>query len=247
MPSGARRTATISRRSAWGTILRTLSPPASVASYEAEIAAGDTVLSLVPDADRREIVAIRRAPDGADVAARRSSGDLFDLADEDLFPADAELCVFEAAGALLSCSLQGSPAPPELATARGAPRSSLARRADDYLAVPWPLFLKGNFRLSPWTVLVAEPASIVYAPMHVFRTILPLVATLGVPLAEPPSVQQIRRRLVRSSGSRCDGALTGSDFGVRVEVEADDEFAELAAAFNAMASGSTPSSMRSSA
>ena len=213
-------------------------PPAPLsAEDEAVLAAGDTVLSLVPEGDRRAIVAIRRAADGADVAARLRSGDLFDLADEDLFPTDAELCVFDAAGAVLSCSIQGSHAPPELATVRGAP-SLLPWRAgeDDYLAVPWSLFLKGNFRLQPWTVLVAEPESIVYAPMHVFRTILPLVATLGFLLASLLSVQQIRRRLVPLERlATATGRVTGSDFGVRVEVEADDEFAELAAAFNAMA------------
>ncbi|HVH07196.1 MAG TPA: GGDEF domain-containing protein [Myxococcota bacterium] len=212
-------------------------PPPLAAEDEVVLDEGDTVLRLVPDGDRRAIVVVRRMRDGTDVAGRIRSGPLFDLSAEDLFPADAELCVYDGAGALLSCSFAGSPPPPELAATREAPTLVPWRVGrDDYLAVPWPLFLKGNFRLPPWTVLVAEPESLVYGPMRGFRIILPLVATLGLLLASLLSAQQIRRRLVPLERlATATGRVAESDFGVRVEIEADDEFAELAAAFNAMA------------
>jgi diguanylate cyclase (GGDEF)-like protein len=207
------------------------------AEDEAALVSGRTVLQLADDDGVRVLFAIRRSDAGAESVGRLRTDWLFDVSSEDLFPSDAEFCVFDGSGAALGCSLGGHPERPPLPSRRESPELVAWRHAGtDYLGVPWTLFLKGNFRLSEWTVLVAEPETLVYGPMRGFRTILGLVAALGLLLASLLSVQQIRRRLMPLERlSNATARVAESDFAVRVEVDADDEFAELAAAFNAMA------------
>jgi EAL domain-containing protein (putative c-di-GMP-specific phosphodiesterase class I)/GGDEF domain-containing protein/HAMP domain-containing protein len=223
---------------AWSTRFGTPPPDLALTPEDrAALVEGGTVLRLVEEDGRVALVALRRGPSGAEVAARLRTDRLFDVSSDDLCPPDADFCVFDGSGTALGCSLEGRPPPPALASDRESPTLVSWRVAGgDYLAVPWTLFLKGNFRLSEWTVLVAQPESVVYGPMRGFGLLVALVASLGLLLASLFSVQQIRRRLVPLERlATATGRVAASDFGVRVDIEADDEFAELASAFNAMA------------
>ena len=97
--------------------------------------------------------------------------------------------------------------------------------------------LRPAFYYPGLTLLVGEPKDLVIQPLETFKWgfLAVLLATmLTVALL---SVRQIRSSLIPLEKLR-EGTRTvaGGDFGVRVAVESDDEFAELAGSFNSMTS-----------
>jgi diguanylate cyclase (GGDEF)-like protein len=201
------------------------------------LAAGGTLLREVGAGSAREIVLLEGRADGRALAAWLRREELFDFAAEDVLPLDGEICLFGSGRSVLHCSLAGEPSPPRLPGERSALHAALWTHAGvDYLAVPWPLFLRARFHHPEWLVLVAEPARSVYAPIGSFRLDLALVTSLTLLLVTFLTVLQIRRRLVPlerlQAGTR---ALAQGDFAARVGIESDDELGELAGSFNAMA------------
>ena len=87
----------------------------------------------------------------------------------------------------------------------------------------------------PWTLVVSEARSAVVAPMDDFRRSFPLAVALALGAAVFLSLSQLRRNLAPLdalySGTR---RLAEGQFDQPVVVTSRDEFAEVAASFNAM-------------
>jgi diguanylate cyclase (GGDEF)-like protein len=201
------------------------------------LATGGTLLRSAGADGRRVLVLVESGPSGAPRAARIDGAGLFGGAAQNVLTADAELCVLDADRTPLYCPLSALAAVPSRpGGGKGEGAEIVGRGEGEYLAVPWPLFLRASFGHPGLTVVVGESTDAVYAPIARFRVDLALVTLLSLALATFVSIRQIRRRLLPlerlGAGTR---RVAESDFSVRVEVESDDELGELATSFNAMA------------
>lgn len=106
----------------------------------------------------------------------------------------------------------------------------------EYIASYWSVFLKNNFYIPKWTVVVSESKTDVLAPLIHFKKTFPLVflTSLGVVLLL--SISQIRRSLGPIDKlQEATRRIAEREFDVPVTINSGDEFEELADSFNAMA------------
>jgi len=151
-----------------------------------------------------------------------------------------EYCLLASADTPIACSFAGGPQLPEdlgdrLAEAVSGP---LAWRHDGeaYLARHWSLFLKARFASPSWTVVLAEPRSLVVGPMEDFKRFLVLVVLGSMCCVLLLAIGQIRRSLVPLQRLRTGARrIARRDFDARVDAASADEFQEVADAFNGMA------------
>jgi putative nucleotidyltransferase with HDIG domain len=99
------------------------------------------------------------------------------------------------------------------------------------------LFLGFDFAAPPWTVVLEHPV-ISDSAMESFRRTVALTAIMGLSLVVLASNVLLRQRLDPvarlQEGTR---RLAAGDFGAQVDVTTGDEFEDLAASFNSMATG----------
>jgi diguanylate cyclase (GGDEF)-like protein len=105
-----------------------------------------------------------------------------------------------------------------------------------YLAVYSPIGEPAGIMTPRWTLVLSEARAAVDAPMLEFRHTFPLVALLSLGVALLLGLSQLRRNLAPlvalQEGTR---RLANQQFDQPVIVSSQDEFAELADSFNAMA------------
>ena len=104
-----------------------------------------------------------------------------------------------------------------------------------YLAAFAPIEGAPEIAAPPWTLVVSQSRAAIVAPMDDFRSSFPLAIALALGAAIVLSVSQLRRLLVPLdalySGTR---RLAEGQFDQPVVVTSQDEFADVAASFNAM-------------
>jgi signal transduction histidine kinase/CheY-like chemotaxis protein len=220
--------------------------PALTAGQRATVAGGKTVLSVERDGTGRVRVFMSRAG-GPVQPNRRVVHGLVDpvflwrFDDDAAIPAETRLIVLDGTGRVLFSSLGSGQAPPESVTRRAAERVAghFAWRDDsgEYIATHWALFLQASMAVPKWTIVLSQPRADVFAPITAFTRIFVLVIVLTVLTVLLLSVQQIRRSLTPLAQLK-EGArrLAMGDLDTRVEVTTRDEFADVATAFNDMAS-----------
>ncbi|MBW3534495.1 MAG: HD domain-containing protein [Gemmatimonadetes bacterium] len=107
---------------------------------------------------------------------------------------------------------------------------------ESYVGSHWELFLRAGFQSEPWSVLVGESESVVYAPLRRFALAFPPVLLFGLIVVALLANGLVRRTMEPleslTQGTR---SIASKDFDTRVVVDRDDEFGELAGAFNTMA------------
>jgi len=111
-----------------------------------------------------------------------------------------------------------------------------AASAGPVIAERWDVFLSYDYAIEPWQVEVAQPISVVLAPVSGFRRtfLATLAGVLG--LVVLLSSIQVRRSLrPLTELRRGTERLARRDFSVPVDVRSRDEFEELAQSFNSMA------------
>ncbi len=100
----------------------------------------------------------------------------------------------------------------------------------------WDLFLRPQFRGATWTLELAEPRTVLLAPLARFQTLFPLVTLLSLLAVCLSTLVLVRRNLVPigllQAATR---RLAARDFGTRIRLETGDEFEELADSFDTMA------------
>lgn len=107
-----------------------------------------------------------------------------------------------------------------------------------YLAAFWRARTQASYASPGFIVMVADPKAQALKGLTHFRVIFPALVVAALALALLLSINQIRRQLrpleQLSAGTR---RLESGDFDTPVRAEGDDEFAELAGAFNRMSAG----------
>ncbi len=202
-----------------------------------------TLLIAVPAASgTKRLFLIRRLDSGGQaVLAEINSEYLWDLAGSMSLPAEMAMCVFGKTPDVLFCSPS---APAKLREQRagqgqGAGTVLLEWRdeQDSYIAGYWSIPLRYQFLTEPWTVVLSESRSSVLAPLASFHYRFSLVVLIAILCVALLSVTQIRKTMVPleelGEGTR---RIAKRNFTTPVQVNSGDEFEELAASFNAMAS-----------
>ncbi len=160
---------------------------------------------------------------------------------ENSLPPMTELCVLDHSDQVLYSSYEGMIHFPEQAkhelnrATSGFFEWTLGEKT--YLAGFRDIFLQSRFASEKWRVVVSEAKSHVYAPIAYFKKTFPFVVLLSLWIVLLFSVSQIRRSLVPLEKLK-DGAerIAKRDFDSKILVKSRDEFAEVAASFNIMAS-----------
>ena len=100
---------------------------------------------------------------------------------------------------------------------------------EEYLSSYWLVFLKPQFFVPAWTVVLNESKADVLGPTADFKATFPLVILMSVWVVLLLSLIQIRRNLVPleklQEGTR---RIATKDFAARVTVTSGDEFEDLA-------------------
>jgi putative nucleotidyltransferase with HDIG domain len=166
---------------------------------------------------------------------------LWDVEEQSTFPGMTELCVLDQSNNVLFSSLPGPVSFPKQVslkmtqTAMG--QFEWVNEKQEYLASYRSISLQYSFFTRKWTVVLSESKSDVLAPMANFKKIFPLVILMSLLVVLLLSVIQIRRSMIPleklQEGTR---RIAARDFDSRVMIESGDEFEELGASFNTMAS-----------
>jgi diguanylate cyclase (GGDEF)-like protein len=218
----------------------TAAPRLSVAETS-HLSAGKTLLMVVPGRETQSRILMTRLrnpalPDGGLVVAVVNPVRLFDFEATDT----GILSVVDASGHLLFSTSPVTGEVPATASRTAADASSgrfkWRRDGNGYLAGYWNLFLKPDFLVPPWTIVVSESESNIQSHSNQFHRIFPPVIALSLFVVILLSVSQIRRQMVPLEQLReAANKAAHRDFRhATVTVTSGDEFEELAAAFNRM-------------
>ncbi|MCL4747668.1 MAG: EAL domain-containing protein [Burkholderiaceae bacterium] len=178
------------------------------------------------------------ATSGGPVAALKLDARLL-WGDADELPYLTDTCVLDALYRPLYCSAAlseeaiGRIAGERATSAKG----SVQWTADgvDQLSVYREIFLTGRFGAPGWTVVVTQPAAHAFAATGALRDALIPAVTLGLLLSALIGLWQVRKTLTPLRDLAGAARRIGErDFSARVAIAPDDEFGELAQAFNAM-------------
>jgi putative nucleotidyltransferase with HDIG domain len=152
-----------------------------------------------------------------------------------------ELCILDQSNHVLFSSLPGPVSFPEQAMLQMS-RSALGQfewvhEEKEYIADYRSIFLQGLFSTPSWTVVLSESKSDMLAPAANFKKIFPFVFLLSLWVVLFLSIVQIRRSLIPLEKLQ-EGTvrIALQDFDSKVTIKSGDEFEELAASFNTMAS-----------
>ena len=106
----------------------------------------------------------------------------------------------------------------------------------EFVASYWSVFLKNNFFMPKWTVLVSQSKSDVLAPLIHFKKTFILVFLMSLWVVLLLSISQIRKSLGPIEKlQEATRLIADRKFDAPVTIKSGDEFEELAASFNAMA------------
>ena len=166
---------------------------------------------------------------------------LWDVEEQTTVPSMTELCVLDQSNNVLFSSLPGPVSLPkqvlENMTHSAFGQFQWVNEKKEYLAGYRSIFLQRAFFTRKWTVVLSESKSDVLAPMANFKKIFPLIILMSLWVVLLLSVVQIRRSMIPleklQEGTR---RIAARDFNSRVVIKSGDEFEELGASFNTMAS-----------
>ncbi len=221
---------------------------------------GDAVLPEVPDELRRRLASGRHAfvftpahgsarvfllvPDPSIAPGTVLFGELqpeFLWGALDVLPAATDFCVIdEDTRTILFCSapaLSGGALHTidALAGRSTATSTTFELGPETMRAVAWGQFMRAEFGVGEWIVVAAQPERFLLRRIAEFRKLYVPVVLLALLIVAWLTVRQIRTILVPidelAAGAR---RVAHNDFSRAVEVHRDDEFGELAAAFNRM-------------
>lgn len=169
-----------------------------------------------------------------------NGGYLWRTISKDFLGAGREVCVFDHAFTLITCTVPGPP-PPAFQTALRQAGSVVGhfewtQGGTGYLANFWSLPLKFVFVSPQFLIVLSESRSDALAFLADFKTDFILVMLVSLSVVILLSLNQIRKSLVPLEKIR-EGThrIAMKDFTTRVEVSSRDEFEEVAGSFNAMA------------
>ncbi|MFB3884154.1 MAG: HD domain-containing phosphohydrolase [Thermodesulfobacteriota bacterium] len=220
--------------------------PALSPSEKDYLRAGKTLVTTQSNSGLPACIFMSRVLDPKDPKAGRLLGQinllyLLDLDEETSIPLMAKLSVLDQSNNPLYSSPEvGSSILQQVASTlhrSSVGQLELEKDGSEYIVSYWTVFLQPRFFVPKWTVVLTESKSDVLAPMTRFTRIFPLVILLSLLVVVYLSVIQIRRSLIPleklQEGTK---QIAKSDFESPVTIQSGDEFEDLAASFNAMAS-----------
>jgi diguanylate cyclase (GGDEF)-like protein len=166
---------------------------------------------------------------------------LWDLSEHSTLQSMTEFWVSAQSNRVLISSFPGMAALPEQVASQIAQSASgqfeWIYEENEHIANYWSIFLKSHFFMPKWTVVVSESKANVLAPMVHFQKTFPLVFLMSLWMVLLLSISQIRRSLVPIEKlQEATRRIANREFKEQVTIKSGDEFEELAASFNAMAS-----------
>jgi signal transduction histidine kinase/ActR/RegA family two-component response regulator len=217
--------------------------PRFTSSEREHLESGASLIAVGPGQEYPRVYMARAlgAESGAHTIIGEVKGDyLWGLPYENNLGPDTYYCVLDEFDRVLHCSL------PRLAALWGEISSKMPREqagtfdweteGKRFLASYRPVFLKANFHVPTWTLVVTREEDDVLKPIVDFQRTIPLVILGCLCLVAFLSINQVRRSLLPlkalEEGTR---QIADSDFETRVKVESGDEFESLAQSFNDMA------------
>lgn len=223
-------------------LLGNLIPPAALQQTQPQSVKSQLIVNTVSGYDSRSLepqVFIRLKPSAESSDQRRVLAQLsarYLWGDPDTLPYMTDVCVLSQDQYPLYCSRVMS----EMTfthQAMSEHSGQLQWREDNetYLAAYRESFLQNQFDYPGWTVVVFQPKSHALAAVAGFNQFFPLIIVGAILLVLFLSVSQIRKHLVPleklMAGTR---QLANQRFFTTVDVTSDDEFGDLAQAFNTM-------------
>ena len=212
------------------------------------LATGQTLLSTGANAKGEMRFFLARALDpknptwagGAILYAEIDPAYVWAVEDDSMLDRDTALTVLNESGTVLFSSPLAPPLSAELtdlAQKTAAGQFTWNTGGKIYLASYWSLFLKNQFLEPKWIIVLNRKTNDIFAPIGMFRRTFLLVSLLSLLVVLWLSSVQIRKIL--SPLTRLQTATSLLALGrldTRVEVKSGDEFEDLAASFNQMAS-----------
>lgn len=158
---------------------------------------------------------------------------------ENLLPTATDACIFNALYDLLHCSdpiTNTSALSYSLSSAdKTASYFEWLQRDEVYSSYQWPIFLEGAYRSPEWIVVLNKPRKDIYAPIYYLKSVYPAVILASLLLITLVSSAQIRKYLIPLALLK-DGTIeiAKGNFNTRIQFDSNDEFEDLAQAYNDM-------------
>jgi diguanylate cyclase (GGDEF)-like protein len=200
------------------------------------LAAGKAVVSVSTQGAPHILLAVASTP-GAVVMGELQPEFLWGTNDE--LPTETDFCVFdESSGTVLHCNAKLGP---EVVHDMLAARSSSLRTAswqrggETYRGIAWPQFLRAGFGTSDWVVVASQPErfqlarAIAFGRLYIPVVVLALLLVIWISVRQAGHIVKPLARLAE----RARG-MEKNDFRTRLDIRTDDEFGELATAFDNM-------------
>ncbi|MCK5419666.1 MAG: HAMP domain-containing protein, partial [Desulfobacterales bacterium] len=179
------------------------------------------------------------APDSGFILGEINPAYLWGAGHDNTLPPDVKVCALDDSNNLLFSSLQDSDGLSDQIELRMKTANSdvfeLIHKKRRYVASGRNIFLKPNFLTSNWTLVLLQSRTDVLAPISNFKKMFLLVALMSLWVVLLLSIAYIRKSLVPLELLK-EGThrIAKKDFESRVNVQSNDEFEELADAFNEM-------------
>jgi PAS domain S-box-containing protein len=186
------------------------------------------------------LVGLEHTESGHDFLVAEINPDfLWGIGEADLLPPMTEICVLDSAGELIISTI---PQPRGLLASLNPPQSSSVwgqfkwkHRGSQYLASSRELFLQSRFQFPGWMVVLSQSKADALASVTEFKIIFPLVLLSSILIVLIFSTNYIRKSLTPLEKlKKGTQQIADGNFNSRVTIDSDDEFEELAAAFNKM-------------
>lgn len=219
-------------------------PPNPTKAEIQHIKFGKTAIRTIYYPDSRPRIFMMRTldlnvPDSGFILGEINPVYLWGTGHDNTLPPGVKVCVFDDSNDLLFSSLQYTDGLSDQIELQMKTASSdvfeLIYKKTRYVASSRSIFLKPNFLTSNWTIVLLQSGTDVLAPISNFKIMFLLVALMSFWVVLLLSIVYIRKSLVPLKLLK-EGThrIAKKDFESRVNVQSDDEFEELADAFNEM-------------
>ena len=222
-------------------LMGAIEAPAIDASARERLALGKPLVRILPREGNARVLMLLAAGGGGVLVGEVDPEYLW--GDSDQLPAATDVCVIgEAVRSVLYCS---APIPHEVLLGILNSPSEYAFKpfgwkaeGREQRAIVWAEFMGAEFGIGDWLIVMSQPQASQIPMASELEDLFFPVALLALLVAALLSLRQIRSILVPveqlAAGAR---RVAHRDFGARVEVRSNDEFGELARAFNTMSEG----------
>jgi len=220
------------------------SPPNPTPAEIAHIKSGKTAIRTIhyPDSWPRLFMLRsmdRNAPDAGFILGEINPAYLWGTSHDSTLPPDVKICILDESNNLLFSSLKHAEGLSDQIEHRMKTADSavfeMMHKKSRYVASGRNIFLKPNFLTSNWTIVLLQSGADVLAPLSNFKKMFLLVALMSLWVVLLLSITNIRKSLVPLELLK-EGThrIAKKDFESSVKVRSNDEFEELADAFNEM-------------